>query len=130
MSNGSKNTKHKLVHRNFMVDYRDAKYQGEISDYLKLPNGTGMLMNIDYLLVISYWQEGMIDGPTFILFPEGNIYYGDIKETRVSGYNSYQISKRNFIYSYSPNHTDNLFFIDLQLTKNLTAVKIPEKEVT
>lgn len=85
-----------------MVDYRDAKYQGEVSDYLKLPNGTGMLMNIDYLLVISYWQEGMIDGPTFILFPEGNIYYGDIKETRVSGYNSYQISKETLSIVTAP----------------------------
>lgn len=62
-----------------MVDYRNAKYQGEVSDYLKLPNGTGMLVNIDYQLVISHWQEGIIEGPVFTLSPEGTIYYGNLR---------------------------------------------------
>lgn len=56
MSNGSQSAKEKDSHRNFVVDYRDAKYQGEISEYLRVPEGTGMLLNIDYLLVISRWQ--------------------------------------------------------------------------
>lgn len=55
MSNGSNIRKSKATSKNFIVDYRDAKYQGEISEYERRPNGMGMLMSIDYQLMIANW---------------------------------------------------------------------------
>ena len=47
MSNGLKKTAFKN-NRNFVADFRNAKYQGELSQNNKLPDGTGILLNINY----------------------------------------------------------------------------------
>ena len=62
MSNGSNIRKPKAASKYFIVDYRNAKYQGEISEYKRLPNGMGMLMSINYQLIVANWEEGTING--------------------------------------------------------------------
>ena len=47
MSNGLKKQDSKS-NRNFIVDFRNGKYQGELSERSRVPDGTGMLLNIDY----------------------------------------------------------------------------------
>jgi len=47
MSNGLKKQGSKS-NRNFIVDFRNGKYQGELSERSRVPYGTGMLLNIDY----------------------------------------------------------------------------------
>ena len=45
MSNGSKNQS-KIINRNVIVDYRNGKYQGELSENQRLPDGLGMFLTI------------------------------------------------------------------------------------
>jgi len=78
MSNGSIKPTTKTINKNFVVDYRNAKFQGEISDYERLPDGIGMLLTIDYQLVISNWEEGNINGQCLSIYPSGNIFYGSV----------------------------------------------------
>lgn len=47
MSNGLKKQNIKN-NRNFVVDFRNGKYQGELSERNRVPDGTGMLLTINY----------------------------------------------------------------------------------
>jgi hypothetical protein len=62
MSNGSNIRKTKPTSKCFIVDYRNAKYQGEISEYDRLPNGMGILMTINYQFIVANWDEGNVNG--------------------------------------------------------------------
>ena len=62
MLNGSKNESKPNNNPSTIVDYRNAKYQGEISFPERLPEGIGMLLTIDYQFVIAKWSAGYVMG--------------------------------------------------------------------
>jgi hypothetical protein len=123
MSNGSK-TNGKAVLRNYVVDYRNAKYQGELSEYERKPHGMGMLLDIDFLLVIANWQEGLVENECIVVYPNGNIFYGFLKDNRPASCSAFQISKYKTIYSFLKQDEHSIFIIDCQLRHTLTLVRV------
>lgn len=57
-------------------DFRNARYQGEMQN--GQPNGIGIVIDYNYLFCLAEWKDGLIDGPTFIVFPDSRIFCGRI----------------------------------------------------
>ena len=58
------------------IDFRNGIYQGEAKD--KIPHGHGFFFSINLTFIIAYWEDGIINGPTIIIYPSGSVFYGNI----------------------------------------------------
>ena len=57
-----------------IMDYRNAKYQGETYKYLR--NGLGLLLDDHFTLIIGEWNKNQLHGSCVIVYPENMIFYG------------------------------------------------------
>ena len=51
-----------------IIDYRNARYQGQISDGAF--SGTGILMDEDFTFCLAYWKDNLFHGPVFAVLPD------------------------------------------------------------
>lgn len=63
------------------------------------------------------------------VYPEGNIFYGTIRNNQLTGFSTYQVSKKKYIYSIITKEPHCWFFIDFQITNTLLALRVPTQEV-
>ena len=64
------------------IDFRNARYQGEVRD--RKPHGIGITIDNNHLFCLAHWNAGKIDGPVFVVFPEAQILCGRMKGNRLS----------------------------------------------
>ncbi|MCB0368496.1 MAG: hypothetical protein KDD45_03410 [Bdellovibrionales bacterium] len=129
MLNGSKTQNNKEWQKNFIVDYRNAKYQGEISEYERIPSGLGILLSIDYHAVIAHWQEGVINGPCCIFYPSGSLFYGSISNSQLKGINVLQFSNLCTVWTFANGSGNHLAIMDSLPGKTITAIQVPKREI-
>ncbi len=79
------------------LDYRNARYQGEVKN--EQPNGLGIIIDYNYLFCLAEWQDGRINGPTFIVFPDSRIFCGRIYNNQLSGLCSFYLQDRIQIFA-------------------------------
>lgn len=65
------------------LDYRNARYEGRTKK--GMPHGEGIVIDLNYLFCLASWREGQIDGPCFVVFPDGSIFCGRIIEKQMVG---------------------------------------------
>jgi hypothetical protein len=65
------------------IDYRNAKFQGLISD--EKPEGIGFIFDINHLLAFTSWKNDLPYGNALIIFSNGNYIYGKIKNKKWEG---------------------------------------------
>ena len=58
------------------LDYRNAKYQGEVDLTGSTRKGFGILIDDDLSFYASQWKEGKLNGPTVIYMSHGKYIYG------------------------------------------------------
>lgn len=57
-----------------LIDSRNTKYQGLIRD--DSFNGIGILMDNLFTTILSTWKKNFIDGPSVIIFPNMEVFFG------------------------------------------------------
>jgi hypothetical protein len=58
-----------------VVDYRNAKYQGETNNQ-QHRNGFGILIDDDLSFYVSNWNDGKLNDDTMIYISHGKYIYG------------------------------------------------------
>jgi hypothetical protein len=82
-----------------ILDYRNAKYQGSITGINLIRNGHALLLDPNYLFVMANWQNGKIEGHSFIVYPDDSIFYGFIDNNSPANFCCFQLNKKVQIYS-------------------------------
>lgn len=94
-----------------IIDFRNAKFQGQTKN--NLPHGIGIdftyilgiIIDQHFLFCLSEWYQGQITGYCFIVFPDGKVYYGLVKNQEPIGLNTYHLKDRCQIFrNISPNN--------------------------
>lgn len=62
-----------------IIDYRNLRYQGETKD--DKPHGVGMIIDYRWIFCLCLWNDGNIQGPVFIVFPNNKIFCGRIEHS-------------------------------------------------
>lgn len=73
-----------------MIDYRNAKYQGEINS-TQSRNGFGILVDDDLSFYASTWKDGKLNNATMIYINHGKYIYGEWKNNEPHGLNVFRI---------------------------------------
>ena len=72
------------------VDYRNAKYQGEMSKSGER-QGQGILIDDDLSFYASQWKDGKLNDSTVIYINHGKYIYGLWKNNQPHGLNVFRI---------------------------------------
>lgn len=64
------------------IDFRNARYQGEIEN--QLPHGLGIVIDQSLLFCLATWYKGTINGPVFAVYPDHKIFCGYARNNRLS----------------------------------------------
>ena len=62
------------------IDMRNAKFQGSIRD--GVPDGLGFVFDSQHLFAFSNWKIDVPYGPSLIVFPNRDYFYGKIKNRK------------------------------------------------
>lgn len=69
------------------IEFRNAKYQGYIRD--NFMHGIGIIIDIDYMLALTSWNNDVPYGSSLIIFSNGDYVYGRLKNKRFQDICSY-----------------------------------------
>ena len=64
------------------IDYRNARYQGDT--HLHRPHGVGIAIDINHLFCLAHWKQGRVNGPFFVVYPDGKILCGHMHDNHLS----------------------------------------------
>jgi len=64
------------------LDFRNAKFQGSIRDGDM--DGIGIILDHYYLFALTNWKGSQPYGPTLVVFPNRDYFYGKIKNKKMS----------------------------------------------
>lgn len=65
------------------IDYRNARYQGQIKSLI--PHGLGILIDKNLLFVLAEWIDGEINGYVMAVYPNGEIFCGSVRDRQMQG---------------------------------------------
>lgn len=74
------------------IDYRNAKYQGEVNPSGNTRKGYGILIDDDLSFYASLWRDGKLSGPTVIYISHGKYIYGEWLNNEPHGLNVFRIA--------------------------------------
>ena len=95
-----------------IIDYRNARFQGQQNNYHF--HGLNAILNEDFSFFLSNWKNDIVDGPSFLIFPNDKIFYGFFKDDKANGLCCYDMGEECQIYAQ--------FHRDGYLTGSLAAV--------
>jgi hypothetical protein len=62
--------KQNIRSRHQVIDYHNAKYQGMADSIPINRNGTGIVLDHNYMLALALWKNGKVDGESLIIYPD------------------------------------------------------------
>ena len=74
---------------NPQIDYRNAKYQGEVVKGRR--SGLGILIDDDLSFYASHWKDGKLNDSTLVYISHGKYIYGQWKNNEPHGLNVFRI---------------------------------------
>ncbi|CAM6002816.1 unnamed protein product [Sphagnum balticum] len=77
-----------------ILDYRNGKYQGTTAGINMMRSGVGMVLDHNYLLGVGQWRNGQLEGAGFIIFPDGSLFCGFLRQTIPWRICSYQVARK------------------------------------
>ena len=73
-----------------IIDYRNGRFQGFTKD--ELYHGLGAILTDDFIFGLTYWQDGIANGPSILIFPDEKIFYGEFYNDVAYGYCCYDMA--------------------------------------
>lgn len=74
------------------IDFRNARYQGEISN--NRPHGLGIAIDNNHLFCLAQWNQGKISGPIFVIFPDLKIFCGRMRDSQLSDLSCFYLPEK------------------------------------
>lgn len=94
-----------------ILDFRNGRYQGEIVN--GKPHGAGIFLHISFTFVIAQWNQGEIKGLAMIVNNNGNIFCGEISQSKPFGL---------CLYELQHDHVKLMTFVEKQGSPKIAAV--------
>jgi hypothetical protein len=71
-----------------------------------------MILDHNYLLGVGDWNNGILNGETFVMFPDCTYFYGSLENTFPTKLCYFQTANKCGIYSLISNNNDNYLVFD------------------
>lgn len=115
---------------NQIIDFRNCRYQGSADIYTRRPYGRGMLLDENYLFVLSDWINGVPSGKSFAVYTDDHMFYGSLIEGRTNKLCAYKQPGKYTIFLKHFINENNLVIIDDYLSQSLLILYLNYKEWT
>lgn len=86
--------------RSTIIDYRNGKYQGCVKWDTERRQGFGIVIDDDLSIYFSEWDDGKLNGLTFVYFVDGTYLYGNWRNNQPNGINIFKNSEFLLLANY------------------------------
>lgn len=104
------------------LDFRNGVYQGEVHSRPLTREGFGIALDHNFLLALGNWRKNLLNGESFIIFPDQSQFYGNIMNSLPSQFCCYHTISNFYVFSVFNDKGDNSFAFDNPLSKSLRKI--------